>query len=80
MATQEQIDAVVDAVITEFDANPALWSVFLRRSKLVTELLALESEQRNLQAAEDEQNQAFSDAAVVKQAELTAKQAEIDAL
>lgn len=80
MATDQEINAVVDAVISEFDASPALWTAFLERSKLVTELRTLESEQRNLQVDEDTQNQAYNETAVAKQAEISAKQEEIDAL
>ena len=79
MATDPEIQFVVNAILDAgFDAQT--WPAFVVRSKLVTELEALESEQRNLQADEDAQNQAFGDALVAKRAEVTAKQAEIDSL
>ena len=79
MASEAEIQFVVDAIIDAgFDAQT--WPAFVVRSKLVTELEALESEQRNLQAAEDAQNQTFGDALVASQAAITEKQAEIDQL
>jgi len=80
MPTQVQIDAVVDAVITAFDADPALWSAFLNRAKLETELAELESTQRNLGAEYATETQAYNDALAANQALQAAKQAEIDAL
>ena len=52
----------------------------LHRLRLEQELRALESQRTNMQASEDVQNQAFSEAMISNQAEITAKQAEIDAL
>ena len=80
MATPEVISLVVDKIVAAFGGDVDLFESWLVRSRLATELEALQSEQRNLQAAEDEQNQTFGDALVASQAAITAKQAEIDAL
>ena len=79
MATEQEIQFVVDAIISAgFDAQT--WPAFVARSKLITELRELESEQRNMQAVENTQNAAYNEALVTKQADVTAKQVEIDAL
>ena len=80
MATEQQISAVVDAVITAFDADPALWAAFLERSKLETQLAALESAERNLRAAFTTDTGEYNDALAAQQAAQAAVQAEIDAL
>ena len=80
MATELQINAVVDAVITAFDSDPALWSTFLQRSKLETEAAAIESEMRVVAADRDAGVTAAEAELQSLQADLTAKLAEIDAL
>lgn len=80
MATTQQINAVVDAVIAAFESNPALWAAYLERARLETEYRELESRMRKVQAKEASQNAAFIDSLGDLQAELEAKQAEIDAL
>ena len=80
MATQIQIDAVVDAVVSAFGGDIDLFDAYLVRAKLETELEALQSEARNLQAAEDTQNAEFGAAILANAEAQQAKQAEIDAL
>jgi peptidoglycan hydrolase CwlO-like protein len=80
MATELQINAVVDAVIAAFDSDPALWSAFLVRSKLETEIAALESAERNLRAEYNAETTAYNDELAENQAAQAALQAEIDAL
>lgn len=79
MATEAEIQFAIDAIIAA-GFTAMTWPLFVERSKLITELEALESEQRNMQAVEDTQNSAYIDEYQVKQAEVVAKQAEIDAL
>ena len=80
MASEAQIQAVCDAVISAFAGDAALWAAFLVRSKLVTELEALESELRNMQTEEDAQNAAYLAEVVAQNEAIAAKQAEMDAL
>jgi len=48
--TQQVIEIVVEKIVTAFEGDPALFEAWLVRSKLETELKALESAQRLLQA------------------------------
>ena len=80
MASQEIISLVVDKIVAAFSGDVGLFESWLRRSKLGAELLALESEARNLQAVEDAQNAEYLAAIVAKNEEIAAKQSEIDAL
>ena len=80
MATEIEINAVVDAVITAFDNDPALWTAFLERSKLETEAAALESQVRIVTAARDADVTAAEVELQALQAALNTKLAEIDAL
>ena len=79
MPSEQEIAFVVQAIV-DAGFTAETWPAFVVRSKLVTELRELESEQRNMGAAEDTQNAEYLAAAEAKQAELTAKEAEIDAL
>ena len=80
MATTVQINAICDAILAAFNSDAALWAAFLTRSKLETELAAIESDLRNKQV------EAFDEAALnaaeisVLDAAKAAKLAEIDAL
>ena len=79
MASEAEIQFAVNAILDAgFDAET--WPAFVVRSKLITELRELESEQRNMQASEDAQNTVYLANAETKQAEIVAKQSEIDAL
>ena len=80
MASQEIISLVVDKIVAAFSGDVGLFESWLLRSKLGAELLALESEARNLQAVEDAQNAEYLAAIVAKNEEIAAKQSEIDAL
>ena len=80
MADPAVISLVVDEIVAAFDGDVELFRAWLDRSKVATELEQLRSELRNLQAAEDAQNQEYQ-AAIVAQADLISiKQAELDAL
>jgi len=80
MADQATISLVVDKIVAAFNGDPNKFEAFLTRAALETELAELESQARNLQAAQDADNAAHQ-AALVANAEARAqKQAEIDAL
>ena len=80
MATQQQINAAVDSIVSAFGGNLALWDAFLKRARLETDYRELESKVRQLQAKESVQNAAFIEQLGKLQADLEAKQAEIDKL
>jgi len=80
MATESQINAVVDAVVTAFGGDAAKFGAFLTRAALETELAELQSDARNLQAEQDVDNTAHNDAMVANAESQAAKQAEIDDL
>lgn len=80
MATELQINAVVDAVVKSFNGDPAKFEAFLKRASLETEYRELESKLRQAQATEDAQNAAFRSAYQELVDALDAKQSEIDAL
>ena len=79
MASEAEIQFVVNAIV-DAGFTAETWPLFVSRSKLVTELRALESDHRNMQVVEDAQNTVYLDEVIAKQAELAVKQAEIDAL
>ena len=80
MATDIQINAAVDAILSAFDSDPVLWQAFLDRARLETELAQLESQRRVLQTAESASDEQYTinDNALVESIE--EKKAEIDAL
>ena len=80
MATQEQINAVVDNIVQAFGGNAQLFRAWLNRSKLETELAALVSAERILRAQFGGQSEQFNAALETNQAAQAAKEAEIDAL
>ena len=80
MATEIQIAAVVDAVVAAFGGDAAKFQAFLSRAALETDLAELQSDARNLQAAQDVDNAAFTADLVANAEAQAAKQAEIDAL
>ena len=53
MATAEVTAAVVDAIVSAFDSNPALFTAFLVRSRLETDLATLNSQIRKASAERD---------------------------
>ena len=78
MATQQQIDAIVDPIVAAGITGEAL-AVFLGRGQMQVELTAIDSKLRNLEAARaaamaefDAQRNALQDARAAKQAELDA--------
>lgn len=80
MATEVQINAVVDSIIAAFNGDPALWTAFLKRAKLETELAQIESDIRNKQAEANESATEYVDELSVLATDRAAKVAEIDAL
>ena len=80
MATTAQINAIADIILAAFNNDAAKYAAFLKRAALETEMAALVSQARKLQAARDADNAAHQ-AAMVANAELRAqKQSEIDKL
>ena len=80
MATDVQINAVVNAIVSAFGGDVELFSAFLVRSKLETELKALESEQRLLQVGFGTEQAAYSAASTANTDAQNALRAAIDAL
>ena len=80
MATEIQINAVVDAVVSAFNGDAAKFKAFLTRAALGTEMAEIESEIRNLQAASNASAADYSEQMTALAVERNAKQAEIDAL
>jgi len=80
MATQGQINAVVDGIVQAFGGNVTLFNAWLDRSKLETELAALVSAERKLRAQFAGETGQFNTALEANQAAQAAKEAEIDAL
>jgi len=80
MASEVQINAVVDAIVTAFGGDAALFQAFLTRGKLEQELAALESAERNLRDGFTDDTTDFNAALAANQALQADKQAEIDAL
>lgn len=80
MATEIEINAVVDAVITAFDSDPALWTAFLERSKLETEVAKVESQIRVLKATDTVQQTDIANQISALQSQLLDLRSQIDAL
>ena len=80
MATDVQINATVNAIVAAFGGDAELFSAFLVRSKLETEKLELQSEERALQAEFGIEQTAYNEAIAANVDAQNAKQAEIDAL
>lgn len=80
MATQAQMEAVVDIVLDEMDSDPELWRSVLRRLKYTSRLNKKDSEISNKQAENtQEANEGATELAALY-AERAAIQAQIDAL
>ena len=80
MATPDQINAVVDMIVSTFGGDAALFGAWLARSKLEQELAILASEERNLRGTNSASNVSFNDDLAALMNAQAAKQAEIDAL
>ena len=80
MASQAEIEAVTDAIVSAFGGSVSLFTAFLVRAKLETDQAQLESEMRQLEAAEDIQNTEYATNRIVLAEQILQKQAEIDAL
>jgi hypothetical protein len=80
MATETQINAVVDGIVAAFGGNVSLFTSWLTRSRLEQDLAILSSQERNLRSANSDSNIEFNaDLTALLEAQ-AAKQAEIDAL
>ena len=80
MATTQEINAICDVILQEFDADPAVFRTSMRRVRLMGELDAINSQIRKRQNTEDSQNAAFQEAMATLSAALAAKEAELDTL
>lgn len=80
MATQQITDIVIDAIVAAFDGNPELFTAFLTRSRLETDLATLNSQIRVASRARDENLAISEDEMGILRAAIQAKIAEIDAL
>ncbi len=80
MASAEVTNVVVDAIVSAFDADPALFAAFLRRARLETELAQIESARRKAQAVQAETITKSEMDLQALEAQRQAKLAEIDAL
>ena len=80
MATEAQINAVVDIVVRVFGGDTALFEAHMTRAKLETELAEIESEIRNKQSEAESSATDFGAEIDALVADRNAKQAEIDAL
>ena len=80
MATEQQISLIADKIIEAFDANIPKFEAFLKRSSLQAELDAIMSQIRNAQEAQSQDIDAYNEQIEGLQADLNAKQSEIDAL
>ena len=78
--TQAQIEAVVQIVIDEFDANPALFRTFLGRARLEAELDQLASAERVIRTDFAGDQDEFNTALAANQQAQAIKQSEIDSL
>jgi len=80
MATEAQINAVVDAIVSAFDGDAVKFKVFLQRAALETELAQIESEIRKKESERDVSHQGYQGELVALQSARSAKVSEIDAL
>ena len=80
MATEVQINAIADIILTTFDSDAALFQTFLSRAKLEAELDQLASAERVIRADFTADTDEFNTALAANQQAQAAKQAEIDAL
>jgi hypothetical protein len=80
MVTTVQINAICEAVLTAFNDDPKLWSEFLVRGKLGTELEQIRSEIRQREAEHNTETADYTDDMQTLTLAEQAKLAEIDAL
>ena len=80
MATQLEIEAIADIILDKFGGDAALFTAWLHRANLQTELDALRSLKANGRADFQAQSDAFNAALAANQALQAAKEAEINAL
>jgi len=80
MATEAEINAVVDAIVAAFGGDAGKFKAFLVRSNLETEMAQLESVARKIQAQADIDNAKHQAEALANADAMQKKRAEIDAL
>jgi hypothetical protein len=80
MATQEVTAIVVDAIVAAFDSDLTLFTAFLKRARLETDLARIESEQRKARKAQVTANAELESEWAAQEAQRVSKLAEIDAL
>ena len=80
MASEVEINAVVDAFVNEFNADIGLFTAWVHRQRLLADLATANSAVNNLSAAQDLDVQEFNDALAAAQAAVAAAQAAVDAL
>jgi len=80
MADQAVISLVVDLIVAAFDSDTDLFNSWLVRSRLETELAALQSQQRIVQTDIAAKNVAADTELAALAEDIAAKLAEIDAL
>ena len=80
MASQEVINLIIDKIAAAFNNDLDAFEAWLERSALETELAAIESAERNLQAQADASASDYVAQLADLAAQRAAKIAEIDAL
>ena len=80
MASEQIISAVIDEIVAAFDSDVAKFRAFLNRASLQAERDAIQSAIRNAQAEQSADIDAYNEQIEGLQADLNAKQAEIDNL
>ena len=80
MASEQIISAVIDEIVAAFDSDVAKFRAFLNRASLQAERDAIQSAIRNAQSEQSADIDAYNEQIEGLQADLNAKQAEIDSL
>jgi len=80
MASEQIISAVIDEIVAAFDSDVAKFRAFLNRASLQAERDAIQSAIRNAQSEQSADIDAYNEQIEGLQADLNAKQSEIDSL
>ena len=80
MATEVQINAIADIILTVFEQDAALFQTFLGRARLQAELDQLASAERVIRTDFAGDQDEFNTALAANQQAQAAKQSEIDSL
>ena len=80
MASQEVISLIADKIVSAFGGDVSKFEAFLTRASLQAELDAIQSAIRNAQNEQAQDIDAYNEQIEGLQADLIAKQAEIDNL